>query len=281
MHNQKIFAILILLLASLLLSACGTFEVGIEQATPTPAPGVPGPLGAVAYIDGGDIWIKPLPDGAPWRITFDGRSSDPEWSASGTWIAFRKENRLWLINSDGSSAHPFPNQDSSWGVEYAWSPVGDRLAFFYYGPSILIAEGDALSRAFPTSDDMDKMYLFQPGDRPEGTDVQFHGLAWSVDGTQIATVMTRYGPEANEQGSLLPSYAGIWTIDSRIGSEASERYAAPSPPPDNLILGAWSPTSTTIYAWRDTGWSGKQDDGLPLVRLDLDPGKMEELPYTT
>jgi hypothetical protein len=280
LYTKKTVLILILL-ASLLLSACGTFEVGIEQAMPTPAPGVPGPLGAVAYVVGGDIWIKPLPGGAPWRITFDGRNSDPEWSASGSWIAFRKENALWLIRSDGSSAHPFPNEGSAWGIEYAWSPVGDRLAFFYYGPAILIAEEDALSRAFPTSDDMDNMYLFQPEDPPEGSNVELHGLAWSVDGTQLATVMSRYGPDTDEQGNQLPQYVGVWTTDTRIGSQASERYAAPSPPPDNLILSTWSPTSTSIYAWRDPGWSGKLDDGLPLVRLDLDPGNLEELPYIT
>lgn len=266
---------------ALLLGACGTFEVGVEQATPVPAPGVPGPLGAVAYIDGGDIWIQPVPEGAPWRITFDGRNSDPEWSATGTWIAFRKEEVLWLIRSDGSSAHPFPNEDSAWGVEYAWSPVGDRLAFFYYGPAILVAEADALSRAFPTSDDMESMYLFRPEDPPDGSNVEFHGLRWSVDGTQLATVVSRFGPDTDEQGRGLPSYAGIWTIDARAGSEGLERYAAPSPPPDNLVLGPWSPTGNSIYAWRDPGWTGKYDDGLPLVRLNFDPAGLEELPYTT
>lgn len=279
MRGKKALVLLVALLP-LIVSACGTFEVGIEQATPTPAPGVPGPMGAVAYVVGGDIWLTPLPEGASWRITFDGRNSDPEFSASGEWIAFRKENALWLIRSDGTSAHPFPNIDSAWGIDYAWSPVEDRLAFHYYGPAIMLAEADMLSRAFPTSDDMDKMYLFQP-EYVEGANTEMHGLAWSADGSRIATVMSRYGPDVDEQGNPLPAYVGIWTLDARVGSEASERYEAGSSPPDNLIMSGWSPNSTAIYAWRDPGWSGKWDDGLPLVKLSLDPVKMEELPYTT
>jgi hypothetical protein len=40
-------------------------------------------LGKVAYVQGGDIWTKVLPDGEPQRLTNDGRSIAPKWSPSG------------------------------------------------------------------------------------------------------------------------------------------------------------------------------------------------------
>ena len=42
---------------------------------------------------------KRLPDGAPQRITDDGVNSEPLWSPSGRWLAFRKlDSQLWLYS---------------------------------------------------------------------------------------------------------------------------------------------------------------------------------------
>src|SRR5690349_12084937 len=37
----------------------------------------------VAYVSGGDIWIKLLPDGDAQRLTKDGLNNTPSWSGSG------------------------------------------------------------------------------------------------------------------------------------------------------------------------------------------------------
>jgi len=58
------------------------------QVTPTPAPPR---LGRVAYVQGGDIWIKVLPNGVRLRLTTDGRNREPLWSPSGQVLAFRKD----------------------------------------------------------------------------------------------------------------------------------------------------------------------------------------------
>ena len=47
-------------------------------------------LGKIAYIQGGDIWVKELPDGAPMRLTTDGVNGAPHWSPSGEWLTFTR-----------------------------------------------------------------------------------------------------------------------------------------------------------------------------------------------
>ena len=112
--------LLTVLLWSVLAGCAGTLEVGVER-TPTPdgAPAAtlaalsadyyrlatrvasqvtPTPtsinLGRLAYVQGGDIWVKTLPYGPPQRLTTDGRNKEPSWSPSGDWLAFRKERQL-------------------------------------------------------------------------------------------------------------------------------------------------------------------------------------------
>jgi len=63
------------------------------QVTPTPAPLS---LGYLAYVQGGDIWIKTLPSGTPQRLTTDGHNNRPRWSPSGQWLAFRKERQVMV-----------------------------------------------------------------------------------------------------------------------------------------------------------------------------------------
>src|SRR5512139_2453961 len=109
---KHMLSLLVLLLC--VVGCNGTLEVGIEQTpTPdhavaatltalmaensllatrvatlaTPAPPVLPDVGRVAYVQGGDIWIKVLPDGKPQRLTTDGRNREPRWSPSGEWLA--------------------------------------------------------------------------------------------------------------------------------------------------------------------------------------------------
>ena len=88
-------------------------------------------LGTLAYIQGGDVWVKELPDGEPKRLTTDGRNRSPRWSPSGDWLAFYKGNspsavsregdQVWVIRKSGISAQAFPN------CSLDWSPASDTL----------------------------------------------------------------------------------------------------------------------------------------------------------
>ena len=191
---------ILVLLATLLLAGCtGTLQVGIErtstpdvapaatiaaltadnnrlatqvasQVTPTPAPLA---LGRLAYVQGGDIWVKTLPSGAPLRLTTDGHNDNPRWSPSGEWLAFRKnrqviveqqvpcenqklrnqpctesttvmQTQVWVIEANTNGTHPLYEGAS---VEaFAWSPTDDRLAYLAapVGLSLINADGTGL-----------------------------------------------------------------------------------------------------------------------------------------
>lgn len=74
---------------------------------------IAGPLGKLAYIQGGNVWVKALPDGAPYRLTNDGHDAVPSWSWSGEWLLFLNRRappgnvggptyELWVIKPDGN-----------------------------------------------------------------------------------------------------------------------------------------------------------------------------------
>jgi hypothetical protein len=93
------------LTASLLLACGGNEKVGNEPtgtAAPQPTPTSGVGLGKLAYVQGGDIRVKALPDGEPLRLTTDGQNREPRWSPSGEWLAFRKgDDQVWVMRADG------------------------------------------------------------------------------------------------------------------------------------------------------------------------------------
>ncbi len=131
-----------LLLLALLLAACqGVLEVRIERESPT---GVL-PLGKVAYILDGNVWVKNLASNQQERLTQDGDNSFPMWSADGRWIAHLKGQQLWTIEvSTGQSVQvgAFPV------FTLAWSSQGGLLG--YLSPSAGLGVWDADARAART-----------------------------------------------------------------------------------------------------------------------------------
>ena len=57
---------------------------------------------------GDDIWVKPLPTGAPYRISFDPQSDfRPRWTSNGRFITFitaRAKDGLYAHRADGAGA---------------------------------------------------------------------------------------------------------------------------------------------------------------------------------
>ena len=215
------------------LAAVETRVVALGQQSPSPTPAAePAPdFGFVAYIQGGDIWVRRVPDGPPLRLTADGRNRSPQWSPSGRWLSFRKDGVLWLIRSDGTGAREIPEVES-----YRWSPVADHLAYVHQKRAalMLIAE-DALPN---TDQSGNGVALFEP----DGVENQYRQLSepiWSSDGSQIATSAAQRN---TADGALLKT--AIWTVTSD-GSGTSERYRVDTPT-TRLIPIAWSDTETLL-----------------------------------
>ena len=297
----------LLLLAIFLLAGCSSvLEVGIErtptpdvapaatmtamaseisrlatrvaaQVTPTPAPLS---LGYLAYVQGGDIWVKTLPTGTPQRLTTDGHNSNPRWSPSGQWLAFRKERQVmveqecdiprlrpqlclesvpvlkmqvWVVEADGNSMHLL-SQGASIDA-FAWSPADDRLAYSTAnnGLSTINADGTDLVTLVPQT----------AGDsKGSGSVGRF---VWNPDGTSIAYEWWVQSPTQ----TLM--YQGLWqvSVDER---ERVELYASSLPRKGEAILAGWSPQSRRVLFWQSETPLASLADGAPLysVRADKD-----------
>lgn len=296
-----------LLLASLLLVGCtGTLQVGIErtptpdvapaatiaalsaannqlatrvasQVTPTPMPLT---MGRLAYVQGGDIWVKTLPSGTPLRLTTDGYNKDPRWSPSGEWLAFRKDHQViveqevpcenqkprnqpctesttvlqkqvWVIEANATSAHPLYEGASV--DAFAWSPVDDRLAYLAapVGLSIINADGTGLVTVVSQA----------PADRTSPGRVG--RFAWNPDGTSIAY---EWRTQALEQSS---PYQGLWKV-STDGKAQVELYDSGFPKKSEVTLAGWSPLGKRVLFWQGEVPYAPLTDGAPLYTVDTD-----------
>lgn len=282
MRPQTILTLGGLLVATLaLVTACtGTFDLAVETA--------PGPeatlaaleaenarlatqvadqeaqsnLGRVAYVQGGDVWVRELPDGEPRRFTDDGRNSEPRWAPSGRWLAFRKDVEVWVIDAEGNNAHVLDNRAPV--NVFAWSPVEDRLAY---------VSGSGLLRLQAVNADGTAAAMLVPDTSGELGQIAWGRIAWSPDGRRVAYAWERIGSPGPQR-----DYVGIWSVEAQAGSEPIELYALPSPPQDGLILAGWTPDGQSILFWRDPLFSASAAaDGLPLLRLPLDGGEPVEV----
>lgn len=233
--------------------------LAVPTSTPTPS------LGKLAYVQGGDIWVKALPDGEPQRLTTDGRNSKPRWSPSGDWLTFHKEDAVWIMRADGTDARYIPAASLR---HYAWSPVADRLAYIDNQSNLRIIEEGALNTRSLGEGNV-RLRLDVEEQPPT-----IHGLAWSPDGRRLAYVLLFGPPDAPRD------HVSIGYLDLESGPR--ELYAPPSPAQDDLILAGWTPDGQSILFWRDLHFSASaMASGLPLLRLPLDRGNPVEVADST
>ncbi|MDX9830351.1 MAG: hypothetical protein RBU35_08825 [Anaerolineae bacterium] len=155
----------------------------VDLPSPTPEPSDVGPvegpadgsgLGRVAYVQDGDLWVRELPDGEPVRLVGEAGPlavSEPRWSPSGEWLAYRRDTAVWLIRANGQDAYAVDQG----GVvnDFAWSPVEDRLAY--------VAGSGVLRLAVLRAGEAEALTLLPPDDGG------FPGrFAWSPGGESIA-----------------------------------------------------------------------------------------------
>lgn len=122
--------------------------------------------GWLAYVHDGDLLVKKLPDGLPEKLAAVGDASNPIWSPSGQWIAYRRGQdfrQIWIINRSGGAKELEKN-----GVDtFRWSPTADTLAYTVDGNVRVVSAPDWNKRDISNR---------------KGAS----GLAWSPDGQWIA-----------------------------------------------------------------------------------------------
>jgi len=79
-----------------------------------------------------EIWIMNANGRNERQLTFDGLPKDqvPEWSPDGRTIAYAADNRIWLMQRDGSDQHPITDLGGG-AFGAAFSPDGDEIAFLH------------------------------------------------------------------------------------------------------------------------------------------------------
>lgn len=139
-----------------------------------------GSPGSLAYVQGGRLWIKTLPDGPPRAIAAGTEIYRPKFSPSGQWISFPDgDDLLRVVSSDGKQTMSWPSDTAQ------WLPGRDQLAVLLDGHTLVFAPDDdwksprialpgplgAISpdgsqRVWESSDDSGTRLLAGPFDRP-------------------------------------------------------------------------------------------------------------------
>lgn len=202
-------------------------------------------VGKVAYVQGGDIWVRGIPGGLPQRLTTDGRNASPRWSARGGWLAFRKaEAQVWVMREDGSAARPL----SGGGIvgEFAWSPRDERLAYATGAGDLRIADPEGTQ----------PVTLIQRRADNRGPN-EIGRMAWRPDGQELAF-------EWRELQETQPSGGGgIWRVALETG-RPTELYRG------EAILAGWSGDDAAVLLWEGSSVSTSLTEGLPLMVAPLE-----------
>ncbi len=219
-------------------------------------------LGMLAYIRGGDLWVKALPDGAPRRLTTDETCRAPQWSPSGRWLAaFCGDGELWVMAPDGTASRRLGAAVGWW---FAWSPVDDRLAFVDGGALVVErADGSERRELVPAA--------------PEGRG-GVGRMAWSADGQWLAYERTDVlGPLPDGRPARLSS---LWRIRAD-GSDAQELVSSGAPETFGLLLLGWTSDGRWVLYVTDPVYSASLlADGAPLVAVPADGGEPVDLGVT-
>lgn len=133
------------------------------------------PMGKVAYVRNGDVWVKHLPNGPEEQLTRWGDvRGEPQWSASGEWLSVARDIPSIQPSPGGACCGPAGAPISIWVVDadgkrerqvegnympMSWSPVKDEFAFSSHLPqpdnrqALLIEHADGSNRRIVVTGD--------------------------------------------------------------------------------------------------------------------------------
>ena len=271
------------------------------------AQNVSGPGGKLAYVRGGDIWVKTLPDGESREISQGGAAADPQWSSSGEWLSYSQKGKLVVVpaNGDREKALTFEPTVYVRSATMTWSPSQEEFAFIDQEGLwvVRLGENGPLRRLVLSHSVVGKITGFQwspGGDRfavsvtarlpglPEGR----VGRLWRVnaDGSQAQQIFSAREPEEMAGGDL--SVAG-WSSDGQriliwLFHEFSPSLVADGAPlgtvpanggpartltqdvlvhPDSLAISPRKPEVVAVSGWSRESWTSKR-----LMLADIDSG---------
>ncbi len=177
------------------------------------------------------------PSGEPaWVTTGSRRWANPDPSPDGEWIAFyslaQPGGHLYVAHPDGTARRQLTS-DSATDRMPRWSPDGKWIACF--------------------SNRSGHLELWKI--RPDGSDLQqlTEGgagyLAWSPDGSRMATIGGVEGPVVKRRG---------WIFDPNRPwrKQTPERLPAPDPPPVPFLVNSWSPDGEYLAGHVDSATHG-------------------------
>ena len=82
----------------------------------------------IAFLRNGRIYVMNS-DGSGERVLTNGSAdADPYWSRDGSRIAFTRDTRVWIVDATGTNPHPVSGSNRSSGP---WSPDGGTLIITY------------------------------------------------------------------------------------------------------------------------------------------------------
>lgn len=244
-------------------SGAGCFWRPTSDQSAMPAAAPQPTLGRLAYVQGGDIWYRDLPDGDPHRLTASGENERPRWSPSGRWLAFRSTERVLLKDIDWPQDRFLPLNGGLPVGECVWAPTDDRLAFVSADGGLWV-----INAARFQSDNSDPPVLnVRPA--PVGR------IAWSPDGEWLAydvlQVLQQRGEEPPDR------YSGVWRVRPD-GTEAAEVYTTGSPAEDGVLISGWSQDSSRVLCRPDPLFSASLlADGVPLIAVPVSGGQPVEV----
>ena len=175
------------------------------------------------------------------------------WSSDGRRVAFTAFRRsvsgapgnweIWVVDADGTNAHPLRKTPRLWEFDVDWSPVGDRIAFTdlrgggMWGPlRVTTTSGTLLRRIDP------------------GSAYETAMPDWAPDGRRLAYVKWPAGVEVTR---LRETEIWVTTPSGRAWQLTRNSVADSSP--------AWSPDGREIAFLRGRGnillWPGKRSSG--------------------
>jgi Tol biopolymer transport system component/DNA-binding winged helix-turn-helix (wHTH) protein len=177
----------------------------------------------------GEVWVQPLPAGAPYRLNSLGAAFSVCWTPDGSHILYAdQQNTLFIANPDGSEPHELAKlPGSAWHLRY--SPDGRRIRFSLFHPP-----DTDFSSIWEIDADGKNIHPLLP--EWKNGPIQCCGN-WSPDG-KYYYFQTGSGPtEAlwvlTERRSI---FGKTTLVTSRLTSGPPLQFGAPTPSPDGKTL---------------------------------------------
>jgi len=248
-----------------------TQVVAIAEPTPVSS------HGRLAYVRGGDVWVKDLPEGTARRLTTGGHNSHPRWSPTGVWLSFQQGElgQVWVMHAGNGvigEDEPRAVNDGRPVDTIAWSPVEDALAY------VDTAQGELRLEAIGPEPSTVVTLIANMPPRPTSPPTQtldIQAIAWHPDGSQIAYTVSHRAQTPEQIGPA--SYQGLWIIPTA-GGEPEELYASGVPERGTVELYGWTADGTHLLFWQGDILSASMlADGVPFYALPAGGGDPIEL----